>query len=148
MKSTTSRFAAAVILASVLPASSATVIHSWDFEGDFLDDVGAAEGSLTGSTTVGTTTGHDGGTAAVFQHSVSGPAGSAGVLGTNGTVNPAHTAGSPTIATPIGGFSSPRRKSPPSPCPNRQARCWERSAFWQPCAADDSLDEWNPRRKL
>lgn len=105
MKNTTSLFAATIILASVLPASSATVIHSWDFEGDFLDDVGAAEGSLTGSTTVGTTTGHGGGTAALFQHSVSGPAGSGGVLGTNGTVNLAHTAGSPTIATPISGFS-------------------------------------------
>lgn len=105
MKNAASAFVASAFLASALPAMSATVIHSWDFEGDFLDDVGAAEGSVTGSTTVGTTTGHDGGTAALFQHSISGPLGPQGVLGTNGTVNIAHTAGSPTITTPLSGFS-------------------------------------------
>lgn len=89
----------------LLPAHAASVIHSWDFEGGYLDKVGTAEGSVTGSTTVGTTTGFGGGTAALFQHSVSGPTGSTGVLGTNGTVNIGHTSVAPTIATPITGFS-------------------------------------------
>lgn len=86
----------AACLALAGTAGAASIIHSWDFEGDYLDKAGAADGSVTGGTTVGTTTGFDGGTAAVFQHSVS---------GVNDTVSIAHTAASPTITTPISGFS-------------------------------------------
>lgn len=95
--------AAAFIIVGTTQA--AIVIHSWDFEGGYLDGVGAANGSVTGSTTVTTGAGHGGGAAAVFQASISGPSGSTGVLGTNGTVNLAHTASVPTITTPISGFS-------------------------------------------
>lgn len=83
----------------LLPAHAASVIHSWDFEGGspYLDKVGAAEGSVTGSTTVNTTPGYNGGNAAAIQRSAS----TAG----NATVNIAHTSGSPTITTPMSGFS-------------------------------------------
>ena len=84
----------ASLLATALPAMAASVIHSWDFEGDYLDNVGSAHASVTASTTVSSITGHDGGSAVFIGASAS----------TNGntTVN---TPISPTITTPIAGFS-------------------------------------------
>ena len=52
-------FSFACCLTSV-SAQDAELIHYWNFEGDFLDQIGMAHGTVTGSTSVTFDTGHDG----------------------------------------------------------------------------------------
>ena len=70
MKSRSHWLGALMALSTPLAAQNATVLNYWDFETDYADKAGTADG--TAGTEVTTTTGHDGGTALFAPDSLAG----------------------------------------------------------------------------